>query len=329
LTPETQNPKTVQGIDNEKWWQWSRNTWLLIAGLMLFNIGCFAATDFPERLIRRLDVRFWPLWYFGVMTVLVIVSIVRFRKRWKIGLFWIGCVLIVGIRCYSDLTNYCDGSLKVVQHGSPVMYDYLIHFPKGYNDFGGKRPLLIFLHGAGEVGKDVTKIAELDACHYATGRIPAAEFPFLVVSPVTPKHGWEPAKVVHLIDELLGDVRFGPRIDPNRIYLTGFSMGGFGTFQTACAFPDRFAAIVPLAGGGKPADASKLQTVPTWAFHGDADTVVSYTSTKHLIDAMETLNHPNVKLTTLHGAGHGIPELVYTMREVYQWLLQQKKKEKH
>ena len=214
----------------------------------------------------------------------------------------------------------------IIRYGSP--YDYLIHFPKGYNDFGGKRPLLVFLHGAGEVGKDVTEIAKLDVYHYASGQIPAAEFPFLVVSPVAPKHGWEPAKVVHLIDELLGDPRFAPRIDSDRVYLTGFSMGGFGTFRAACAFPDRFAAIVPLAGGGEPGDAVKLQSVPTWAFHGDADEVVTYESTKNMIDAMEDLDHPNVKLTTLHGAGHGIPKLVYTRRDLYQWLLQQKKSRK-
>ena len=309
---------------DESWWSFTPNTWLLIVGLVLFNIGCFVDPYLLGTLIQCLDARFWPFWYFGVMAVLVGWSIIRYRKSWKGRLFWIGCVLIVAFRCYSGATNYFDGHTMVIRHGFP--YDYLIHLPKGYSDFGGKRPLLIFLHGAGETGKDVTEIAKLDVCHYANEKIPAEEFPFLVVSPVTPKHGWEPGKVVALIDELLGDVRFGSRIDPERIYLTGLSMGGFGTFHTACAFADRFAAIVPLAGGGNPEEAVKLQTVPTWAFHGDADEVVAYDATKNMIDAMEKLNHPNVKLTTLHGAGHGISGVVYTRRDLYQWLLQQKKR---
>ena len=301
----------------------SPTTWLLIIGLVLFNIGCFATPDFPERVLQRLDIRFWPLWFFACLAVLIVMSIFRFRRQWKVYSFWSVCALIVIFRCYSDATNYFTGRTVVVRH--VALYDFLIHFPKGYNDFGGKRPLLFFLHGAGETGKDVTEIAKLDICHYTAGRIPAKEFPFLVVSPVTPKHSWEPAKVVHLIDKLLGDVRFGQRIDLDRVYLTGFSMGGFGTFRTACAFPDYFAAIVPLAGGGEPEDAVKLQTVPTWAFHGNADEVVPYDLTKNMTDAMEGLNHPNVKLTTLYGAGHGIPEMVYTRPDLYQWLLQQKK----
>ncbi len=304
-------------------------TWLLIVGLVLFNLGCFAAPDFPERFLYGLDVRFWPLWYFGVMAVLMVVSIYRFRKSRTSYVLWIACVVIVGIRCYSDFVIYDDGTTVTVRRHSPREYDYLIHFPKGHSDFEGRRPLIVFLHGAGETGKDVSEIAKSDVFHYANDRIPPDEFPFLTVSPVTPKHGWEPAKVVHMIDDLLADPRFGFRIDTNRIYLTGFSMGGFGTFAAACAFPDRFAAIVPLAGGGEPDDAPKLQTIPTWAFHGDADDVVSYDSTKNLIDAMEKLKHPNVKLTPLHGAGHGIPDMVYTRRDLYRWLLEQKRSVEH
>ena len=155
----------------------------------------------------------------------------------------------------------------------------------------------------------------------------AEQFPFVVVAPVTPKHGWEPGKVVAFIDELLGQVGGRLNIDPDRVYLTGYSMGGGGTFATACEYPDRFAAIVPVAGYGEPEEAMALQNVSTWAFHGDADKSVPYDSTKNMIEKMRELKHPNVRFTTLKGYGHGIPKAVYSRPELYRWLLRQKRRQ--
>ena len=251
------------------------------------------------------------------------------KRKWdgtSVGftIFWMVSAVILLYRLDFDLRVWLAGGTITVRSGNPYEYDYLLHFPKGYHDFGGKRPLIIFLHGAGETGKDVNILRTLDIFHYAKGKIDEKDFPFIVVSPMTPKHGWEPRRLIHFLDELLADKRFRYRIDQNRIYLTGFSMGGFGTFRTACEFPDRFAAIVPLAGGCEPDDAAKLQTVPTWAFHGDADDAVPYDQSKNMVSAMEDLKHPNVRLTTLHGAGHGIPDMVYTRPELYRWMLEQK-----
>lgn len=242
----------------------------------------------------------------------------------KIGFaaFWIVASILFLYRICFDVDTYFNGS--TITYRNSATYDYLFHFPKGYHDFGGRRPLIIFLHGAGETGKDVNVLRKLDIYHYANGEIDPKDFPFLVVSPMTPKHGWEPRRIVRLLDELLADERFRYRIDPNRVYLTGFSMGGFGTFRTACEYPERFAAIVPLAGGGEPELAEKLKNVPTWAFHGNADKVVDYECSQKMIEAMQELNHDNVRLTTLEGAGHGIPELVYNRTELYRWLLEQK-----
>ncbi|MDR1959389.1 MAG: prolyl oligopeptidase family serine peptidase [Planctomycetaceae bacterium] len=211
---------------------------------------------------------------------------------------------------------------------SAVYYDYLLHLPRGYHDFR-ERPLIVFLHGAGETGQDVTILKRLDIFHYADGVVPVKDFPFIVVSPVTPQHGWDSERVIAFLEEFLKENRLRYQIDTSRIYLTGFSMGGFGTFHVASDYPDYFAAIVPLAGGGESEKAENLLTVPTWAFHGDADDVVNYEMTSRMIDAMRALNHPNVHLTTLHDAGHGIPDLVYTKPELYRWLLKQKKESFH
>ncbi|MDR1492853.1 MAG: alpha/beta fold hydrolase [Planctomycetaceae bacterium] len=241
-------------------------------------------------------------------------------------LFWIIGGSLLLFRLIYDLKTYEFGSTIVIRQITPQQqYDYLLRLPRGYHDFGKPRPLIIFLHGAGETKKDVCVLKNLDIFHCANGTIPVKDFPFIVVSPTTPIHGWEPKRVIAFLDEFLKENRMRYRIDPGRVYLTGFSMGGFGTFRVACEYPDRFAAIVPLAGGCEPENAAKLQTVPTWAFHGDADDVVSYENTEKMITAMKELNHSNVQFTTLHEAGHGIPHLVYTKPELYQWLLEQRK----
>ena len=301
------------------------STSLLIFGLVVFNIGCFANPNLFDTFIASLDARWWPLWWYAVLFGILTAMYHRGVTRRCILLFGVVLLLLVGIRIYTELTRYRVGDTIVMRGTTAADYDFLLQFPKGYNESDGRRPLIIFLHGAGEVDCEVTELVEHSVCRYASGRVAASNFPFVVAAPVTPKHGWEPHQIVRLVDAILNDTRFGRGIDSSRIYLTGYSMGGFGTFRTACEFPDRFAAIVPLAGGGEPRDAMKLQTVPTWAFHGDADEVVSYFATKKIIDAMERRNHPNVKLTTLHGAGHGIPDAVYTRNDLYHWLLKQKK----
>jgi predicted peptidase len=101
------------------------------------------------------------------------------------------------------------------------------------------------------------------------------------------------------------------------------SMGGFGTFRTACEFPERFTAIIPVAGGGEVERATDLKNVPTWAFHGDADNIVPYECSSKMIETMKTTNCREAKLTTLHGAGHGIMNEVYSKPEIYKWLLKQ------
>jgi len=203
-------------------------------------------------------------------------------------------------------------------------YDYLVRLPKGYTDFGTPHPLIIYLHGAGETGKDVEILRDMDVYHFAHGHFRPEEFPFIVVSPMTPKHGWEPKQVIQLLDELHDKNTRRWNIDPNRVYLTGFSMGGFGTFRTAAAYPDRFAAAVPVAGGGDVVHAGQLKSLPLWAFHGDADNVVSIKGSQDMVDTIQSEGGRDCRLTVYTNAGHGIPSRVYRDKELYIWLLQQR-----
>lgn len=241
--------------------------------------------------------------------------------------FWvIGFGTLIFRGCYDLKLTYFGGTV-VVRPAETVHYDYLLHFPKGYRDSDGPRPLILFLHGSGEMDRDVSQIKGHDPFYYANGIVDAEDFPFLVVAPVSPRNGWNPDDVVAFLDELLAEHRVRYKIDSTRIYLTGHSMGGFATFTIAAKYPDRFAAIVPLAGGCDSQKAEQLLSVPVWAFHGNADRVVWVKQTRGIMSELRRLHHPDSHFTTLHGWGHGIGRPVYSNPKLYRWLLEHDKKQ--
>jgi predicted peptidase len=112
-------------------------------------------------------------------------------------------------------------------------------------------------------------------------------------------------------------------VDPERIYLVGFSMGGYGTWHVAADYPTMFAAIAPICGGGQPKDAEALAHLPTWAFHGAKDEVVPVTESERMIQAMRAAGGAP-KLTVFPDAGHGICNNVCDRSDFWSWLLLQK-----
>ena len=198
-------------------------------------------------------------------------------------------------------------------------YEYYPHYPDGYHEDTEKRwPVLITLHGAGE--RDVTLHA-LQRHHYYLPmyELTSRQFPCLVVVPhCPPKQQWEPKKLRALVEELLKS----ERIDPDRVYVNGFSMGGYGAWLTAGAYPHLFAAIAPVCGGGDPRDAAVLKDLPTWAFHGAKDPVVPVEETLEMIDALlRAGGHPRV--TIYPDGDHNVWDETFANPELYIWLLQQ------
>ena len=332
--------------ENEKWYHLSLHAWLLMSGLVLFNIGCFASPDIVDDFFRSLDIRRCPWWYFAIFLLIAAYSIKKFssfssRKdvdplksknaKWcprVLTVFICGvAVILVVMRVTFDVTTYFDGTTFMEPSVQPDRYPYLLHLPPGYTDFGGSRPLIVFLHGAGETNKGLDVLQHCDLWSCARDHIPAKDFPFIVVCPVTPKHGWEPVQVKRFVEQIFQDYFTRYRIDPSRVYLTGVSMGGFGTFHTACAYPEMFAAIAPVCGGGEPEQAEKLMGVPTWAFHGDADDIVPYACSADMIEAMKKTGHVEARLTTFEGGGHGIAGEVYQNSELYRWMLMHQKRQ--
>ena len=330
------NGEIIQELNEKHWYCQSADMWFLIGGLVLFNISCFVNPRLIDRLFQLADFRFYPWWYF-----IVPLLFAAFSAKWflqcrsqdkrnpadsKAGgqffyLLWLAVSTFVVLRIVFDVSTYFIGSTLAVRTVPSDTYEYLLHFPPGYTDFGKPRPLILFLHGASGTNKGLDHLKEHDFWYCIKGHIAAKDFPFIVVSPTTPKHGWEPQQVKRLIEHIVHDHSKRYRIDPNRIYLTGYSMGGFGTFRTACAYPEMFAAIVPVAGGGEPEQAGNLKNVPTWAFHGDQDEVVPYDHSAKMIDAMKEAGNTDARLTNLHGAGHGIVGEVYQNPELYPWML--------
>ncbi|MEP7141776.1 MAG: PHB depolymerase family esterase [Ferruginibacter sp.] len=196
---------------------------------------------------------------------------------------------------------------------------YLLYLPEGYDTDTTRRwPLMIFLHGSGESGSDLEKVK----AHGPPKLISAGKkFPFIVVSPqAPPSFGWETENLFHL----LTSIKKAYRVDNERVYLTGLSMGGFGTWALAMKYPQEFAAIIPICGGGDSTDAWKLRHIPIWCFHGALDNVVPLARDQVMVTAAERYN-PSVKFTIYPDANHNSWERTYNNDSVYEWLLAQKK----
>jgi predicted peptidase len=197
-----------------------------------------------------------------------------------------------------------------------VKANYLLYLPKEYGKETDKKwPLMLFLHGSGESGSDIEKVKMHGPPKLVAG---GKEFPFIIVSPQAPtsRIGWQ----VETLNTLLDDVIQKYSVDQDRVYLTGLSMGGFGTWALASANPERFAAIAPICGGGQPFMARRLKNVPAWVFHGGKDPTVPVKNSEDMVDALKSAGG-DVKLTIYPDAGHDSWTATYDNPELYTWFL--------
>jgi predicted peptidase len=149
-------------------------------------------------------------------------------------------------------------------------------------------------------------------------------FDFVLLAPQCPKdQWWSSDSLIKLLDETVHKYA----VDTNRIYLTGLSMGGFGTWGLACAHPERFAAIAPICGGGEPDMACNLKDVPVWAFHGARDETVPLRKSQDMVEAVSACGG-DAKLTVYPEAGHDSWTQTYDNQELYDWFLEHRKSTK-
>jgi predicted peptidase len=195
--------------------------------------------------------------------------------------------------------------------------NYLLYLPPGYEKAEKPFPLILFLHGAGETGNDLKKVKVHGPPKVVEKK---RDFEFIVVSPQAPTRGWRTDALLALLDEVEKEYK----VDKDRVYLTGLSMGGYGTWSLASAAPERFAAIAPICGGGNPRMADKLKTMPIWIFHGAKDTLVKPIRSEGMVKALKDVGN-EVKFTLYPNAGHDSWTATYDNPELYKWFLSHKR----
>lgn len=197
---------------------------------------------------------------------------------------------------------------------------YLLFLPDGFGEKRQRWPMILYLHGIGECGNDLKKVKIHGPPKIVENQ---KDFPFIVVSPQCPEGQWWP-NMTEILINLLDDVVARYDVDTERIYLTGLSMGGYGTWQLACMYPDRFAAIAPICGGGEPFLTGALKDVPVWAFHGAKDEVVPLKKSEEMVDAINACGG-DAKLTVYPDAKHDSWTVTYNNKELYDWFLEHRK----
>ncbi len=196
---------------------------------------------------------------------------------------------------------------------------YVLQIPATYNTETTKRwPVIIFLHGIGERGNDLNMVKRAGLAAIAAKN---ANFPFIVVSPQCPLGTWWN---IPSLNALYDDILKQYNIDPKKIYVTGLSMGGFGTWEWVAAYPSRFAAAVPICGAGPVAKACALKTKPVWAFHNADDPTVNVSGSRNMVNAIKACGGQLVKYTENPTGGHDAWTKAYNNPALFTWLSAQR-----
>ena len=199
--------------------------------------------------------------------------------------------------------------------------DYLLFRPRGRRPRSGW-PLILFLHGAGERGSNLSFVAQHGIPKVAAEN---AEFPFIAVSPQCPASAtWCAEDLMALLDHVMRK----QKVDRRRVYATGLSMGGYAVWSLAVAYPRRFAAVAPICGGSDTVSIllatghrlRALRTLPIWAFHGAQDDLVSPEESQRMVEAFRRIGN-SPKLTLYSDLGHDCWTRTYANPELYEWLL--------
>jgi len=213
---------------------------------------------------------------------------------------------------------------KKYQRSGGASVDYEVFIPPSYDgtkEFG----VILFLHGSGETkGESGKQPVDVGIGPYI--RKHEKTFPFIVIFPQAEEKGWRPKGVngelaLGMLDATLKEYK----TDPKRVYLTGLSMGGSGTWNFAMVEPERWAAIVPICGGGNPENVEKIKDIPCWVFHGGADPTVPVAKSRDMVEALKKAGG-NPKYTEFPKAGHNCWDQAYGTPALWTWLAEQKRK---
>lgn len=206
------------------------------------------------------------------------------------------------------------GQLKAIHNQAD--YPFLLHLPAD-SILRNNPPVLIFLHGRSLSGNNLEMVKKYGIIHeIEKGR----EIPAIVLAPQVPAgKSWEPEKVLSVL-------RFAQehfQTDTNRVYVTGMSLGAYGTLDFAGEYPEIVTAAVALCGGGNTRNGCNLSTIPVWIQHGNRDSAVPISESEKMVRSIRACNGgENLKYTVVPGANHGDLERVFRTDELYDWLFQ-------
>lgn len=253
-------------------------------------------------------------------------------------------ILMVGTAMAQNSTKESGGESVMYEHGDVVVttedgqnsYDYRLMRPDERAG-EGPHPLLVFLHGAGERGSDNEKNLTYlprwmaskghrrkHACYLLAVQCPEDE----AWAPYDEKDKWalasgELTNAMKAVLVAIEEVVARENVDHARIYLTGLSMGGFGSWSLAAHQPERFAAVVPICGGGDVAAAERIKGVPIWAFHGLEDRAVPEAQSRQMIEAIRAAGGV-ARYSALEGVHHDSWTHAYKEAGAIEWMFEQR-----
>jgi hypothetical protein len=220
---------------------------------------------------------------------------------------------------------------------SPAGTKFLLYKPPGYSSNESRYPLLLSLHSKGEVGDDLSELTSNNPEQMPSRLIYLnkwpQDLPFIVLTPqLRPEKGdpdpkWGPQWPAEYIDEVVRYVTANFRVDMERIYVTGMSKGGIGTWTYASAYPEKVAAVIPISGRSDLTKACAMKNIPIWAFHGDGDRVVTPEYSIDMVNAIKSCQPSGIytpRLNILNARDHNGWNEVYNGSsgyKVYEWLL--------
>jgi predicted peptidase len=242
--------------------------------------------------------------------------------------------MLAGMAGAEDVKSMLEKQTYKDENGKTLSYRLLK--PDNY-DPNAKYPLVLFLHGAGERGKDNERQLIHGVSEFAKAEN-RKKYPCFLIAPQCPANeGWsnflskktdasktqsEPGR---LAVELVRAIQKEFSIDPDRLYITGLSMGGYGTWDIISRHPDMFAAAVPICGGGDESQAEKIAKMPIWVFHGGKDKLVPPERSRKMVEALKKAGG-DPKYTEYPDVGHDSWVKAYKDAEMFKWLFEQKKK---
>lgn len=238
---------------------------------------------------------------------------------------WV-CILTFSLNASCGLASESNVTDKALLEKEPQKkYDYLLYLPKAYAESKKKYPLVIYLHGSSQKGNDLNRLKS-----YGIPRMveQGHDFDFIIASPQCPSTAGTWASE-NWFDLLFSELTSKYNVDLTRVYLTGVSMGGGGTFEIAKRNPDIFAALVPLCAWASSSDnICKLNKIPIWTLHGALDTTVPISETEDKVSRLKECKG-NIKFTKLDNEGHQI-HWIYedkSQYNIFDWMLMHKKTE--